>query len=138
MFGKQDAAKQAAKGFVREDALPAEMAQAAEKPKAPDNAEIKITAVKSSDTAPAAVENPEDKWLYYLQVGAFREQSDAESTRAKLALQGFEAGISERPSDTGSLYRVRLGPYSQLDAMNRIRSKLSDTGMDVAVVRMAK
>ena len=80
----------------------------------------------------------EDKWTYYLQAGAFRDQADAESTRAKLALLGFEAQISERPSDSGALYRVRIGPFGQVETMNRIRGKLSESGVDVAVVRSPK
>ncbi|MFD2274115.1 SPOR domain-containing protein [Undibacterium arcticum] len=60
------------------------------------------------------------------------------NTRAKLALLGFEAQISERPSDSGSLYRVRIGPFGQIETMNRIRGKLSESGVDVAVVRSPK
>ena len=59
-------------------------------------------------------------------------------TAAKLALLGFEARISERPSDNGTLYRVRVGPFGQLDTMNRMRGKLTDNGVDVAVVRTPK
>jgi cell division protein FtsN len=76
-----------------------------------------------------------DKVIYFLQAGAFREMSDAESTRAKLALLGFEATISDRVSDAGVLHRVRIGPYSQVEAMNRARAKLVDSGIDVAIVR---
>ena len=66
-------------------------------------------------TAPAAAAAPatgEDRFTYYLQAGAFREMADAESTRAKLALLGFEAAISDRNSDSGVLHRVRVGPYA--------------------------
>lgn len=137
MYGKQDAARQAARELTREEA-PADAAPAAPKQAAPGTAEIKIPATPPGDAQAAKSDNPEDKWTYYLQAGAFREQADAENTRAKLALQGLEASISEKPSDIGPLYRVRLGPYNQLEAMNRVRSKLSDAGMDVAVIRVAK
>lgn len=80
----------------------------------------------------------EEKWVYFLQAGAFRETNDAENAKAKLALMGFEANISERPSDSGPLYRVRIGPFNQLEVMTRARSKLSDNGVDVAVVRTAR
>ncbi|MQR00934.1 SPOR domain-containing protein [Glaciimonas soli] len=86
-----------------------------------------------TDTADAG-----GNWIYYLQVGAFREQAEAENARARLALMGFEATISERPSDEGSLYRVRIGSFSSLETMNRMRSKLSDNGINAAVVRSAK
>ncbi|MET0982552.1 MAG: SPOR domain-containing protein, partial [Telluria sp.] len=64
--------------------------------------------------------------------------SDAEATRAKLALLGFEAAISDRTSDSGVLHRVRLGPFSQVEAVNRARAKLLDSGIDVAIVRNQK
>lgn len=84
--------------------------------------------------APAAA----DGYVYYLQAGAFREMTDAENTRAKLALLGFEATISDRASDAGVLHRVRLGPYAQVEAANKARAKLLDSGVDVAIVRNQK
>ncbi|WP_273163596.1 SPOR domain-containing protein [Massilia timonae] len=76
-----------------------------------------------------------DGYIYYLQAGAFREMSDAENTRAKLALLGFEAAITDRSTDSGVLHRVRVGPYSQVEAVNKARAKLLDSGIDVAIVR---
>ena len=76
-----------------------------------------------------------DGYIYYLQAGAFREMSDAENTRAKLALLGFEAAITDRSTDSGVLHRVRVGPYTQVEAVNRARAKLLDSGIDVAIVR---
>lgn len=108
---------------ARPDGKPMVIEQAVDKPKA--------------ETA-AAPDSADDKWSYYLQAGAFREQTDAESMRAKLALQGVEARISERHSENGVLYRVRVGPFGDLDAMNKVRGKLSDNGVDAAVVRIAK
>lgn len=48
---------------------------------------------------------------YLMQCGSFRKQQQADSMRAKLALQGLEAQV--RPSDgkNGRWYRVILGPY---------------------------
>ncbi|MFL6634246.1 MAG: SPOR domain-containing protein [Massilia sp.] len=86
----------------------------------------------SPAAAPAAAAG---EYIYYLQAGAFRDLSDAEATRAKLALLGFEAAISDRTSDSGVLHRVRLGPYNQVEAMNKARAKLLDSGVDVAIVR---
>ncbi|MFN3791909.1 SPOR domain-containing protein, partial [Massilia sp.] len=76
-----------------------------------------------------------DGYIYYLQAGAFREMSDAENTRAKLALLGFEAAITDRSTDSGVLHRVRVGPYNGPEAMNKARAKLLDSGIDVAIVR---
>jgi cell division protein FtsN len=89
---------------------------------------------QSASPAPASAAGS-GEYVYYLQAGAFREVSDAEATRAKLALLGFEAAISDRASDSGVLHRVRLGPYNQVESMNKARAKLLDSGIDVAIVR---
>ena len=90
--------------------------------------------VNTVAAAPAAAAAT-DGYIYYLQAGAFREMSDAENTRAKLALLGFEAAITDRSTDSGVLHRVRVGPYTQVEAVNRARAKLLDSGIDVAIVR---
>lgn len=104
---------------------------------APNSSSVsdKIEAAKAEA---AKSESGDEKWIYYLQAGAFRGTADAENLRAKLALLGFEASISERQSDTGTLHRVRIGPFGQMETMNRVRSKLSENGIDVAVVRIGK
>jgi cell division protein FtsN len=104
--------------------------------KVSDTAEPK-NQVSSTSTA-ASKADSDDRWTYYLQAGAFRDQADAENARAKLALLGMEARVSEKQSDNGSLYRVRLGPYAQLDAMNRVRTKLAENSVDAALVRIPK
>ena len=88
-------------------------------------------------SAPAPAAGAEG-YIYYLQAGAFREMSDAENTRAKLALLGFEAAITDRTTDGGVLHRVRVGPYTQVEAVNKARAKLLDSGIDVAIVRNQK
>lgn len=151
LYGNKEAAREAAKDFAKPseaepapDNKPPVVERPAQDKPLVDNKPLDIKAgdSKAGDSkaaaAPAKSDNPDDKWAYYLQAGAFREQADAESAKAKLALGGFEASISERPSDSGLLYRVRLGPFNQLEAMNRVRGKLSDNGVDVAVVRIAK
>lgn len=149
MYGNKSAAKDAAKDFARE---PAPANTAAPQPtdkivevKADVKPEKKVLVAAqpspAKEGAPKAEAKPEgtdDKWSYYLQAGAFRESTDAENIRAKLALLGVEAKVSERQSETGMLYRVRVGPFAELDAMNRVRGKLSDNGVDAAVVRVAK
>ena len=151
LYGSKAAAREAAKDFATAPGSGAEAAPTnAADPQAAKNAAAKEVSlppptekvkppepIKPDGTAVAKTDG-EDKWTYYLQAGAFRESSDAESARAKLALLGFEARISERPSDNGTLYRVRVGPFGQLDTMNRMRGKLTDNGVDVAVVRTPK
>ncbi|MFC5458655.1 SPOR domain-containing protein [Massilia niabensis] len=168
MYGNREAAREASKQLAdREAAKAAKAAAAAAAPKpAPaaaaeadplgqaiagmsEAAAPKPAAVAAPAPAPAAAPagapaaaapsaGADDKYIYYLQAGAFREISDAEATRAKLALLGFEAAISDRTSDSGVLHRVRLGPFSQVEAVNKARAKLLDSGIDVAIVRNQK
>ncbi len=149
MYGNASAAKEAAKEFAPEPSASAAAttavvppgptpavipapAPASNKPetKPPEDKLDKLIdkAIAKTDTA------AEDKWVYFLQAGAFKEQSDAENTRAKLALLGFEASLSERSTDNGVLYRVRVGPYNQIEAMNKVRAKLIENGIDVSIV----
>lgn len=88
--------------------------------------------------APSTAAANDEKFTYYLQAGAFREIADAENTKAKLALLGVAATVAERRSELGSLFRVRIGPFTEVEAMNRARSRLSDNGVDAAVVRVPK
>jgi cell division protein FtsN len=64
--------------------------------------------------------------------------TEAENTRARLALLGFEAAVTDRNTDNGLLHRVRVGPFGGLEAMNRVRAKMAENGVDVAVVRNQK
>ena len=105
------------------------------KPEAKAETRVASVAPAAAPAAPAAAGAATGDYIYYLQAGAFRDLSDAEAARAKLALLGFEAAISDRTSDSGVLHRVRLGPYNQVEAMNKARAKLLDSGVDVAIVR---
>jgi cell division protein FtsN len=124
------------------DADPLGQAIAAMKDTAPakpePKAETRVASVAPSP-APAAPAAPAaaaaGEYVYYLQAGAFRGMADAEATRAKLALLGFEATISDRTTDSGVLHRVRLGPYNQVESMNKARAKLLDNGVVVDIVR---
>ena len=146
MYGNKEAARSANRDFEKDtpkEATPADALQAvvdkiqaqpsSAKPAPPPP--VNSAAPPAQAAAPAPSAAGEDKWVYYLQAGAFREVSDAESARAKLALLGFEASVTDRSTDTGVLHRVRVGPFTQVEDMNKVRSKLSENGIDVAVVR---
>ena len=154
MYANRDAAREANKELTEKaatrtngapaapaDARPADadplgQAIAAMKDATPAKPEAKTdTRAAPASPAPAPAAAATGDYVYYLQAGAFRDLSDAEATRAKLALLGFEAAISDRTSDSGVLHRVRIGPYNQIESMNKARAKLLDSGVDVAIVR---
>ena len=73
---------------------------------------------------------------YLLQVGAFKATEDAEQMRARMAILGFEARISETEREGITLNRVRLGPYASLEELNKAKARLSENGIDSAVIRI--
>lgn len=131
LFGSKEAVALAAREVA--------VAKAAEAAKALDPAANPTAVLASTASAPAAPATPvvEDKSVYHLQIGAFKEVADAEAARAKLALIGIEASLTEKTGDGGSLHRVRVGPFDA-DAMNKMRARLSENGVESVIVRSAK
>jgi cell division protein FtsN len=72
-----------------------------------------------------------------LQTGAFKSAQDADGMRARLALLGLDARVSQVTQDGGAtvLYRVRIGPYRELDDLSGIRRTLAENGIEAQVVR---
>ncbi|MBD2956921.1 SPOR domain-containing protein [Burkholderia pseudomallei] len=75
---------------------------------------------------------------YFLQVGAYKAEADAEQQRARLGFQGFESKVSKRDVSGVTYFRVRIGPFSKFEDMNSARQRLSDAGVDTAVIRFTK
>ncbi len=75
---------------------------------------------------------------YFLQVGAYKSAEDAERQKGNLAMQGFEAKVTQREVNGTTMYRVRMGPYNSLDEMTAVRSRLQATGVESSVIRFAR
>jgi cell division protein FtsN len=73
---------------------------------------------------------------YVLQAGSYKNQADAERSRAKLALQGVESKVQRVSVDTDTWYRIRVGPISNLDELNRKRQILHKAEVDVLVIQV--
>ncbi len=73
-----------------------------------------------------------------LQAGAFSSAEDAESMRGRLALLGFESRVQPVDRDGAKLYRVRLGPYSRIEDLNRTRQRLIENGIEATLVAPGK
>jgi cell division protein FtsN len=70
-----------------------------------------------------------------LQTGAFKSAQDADSMRARLALLGLDARVSQVSQDAATvLYRVRIGPYRELDDLSGIKRTLAENGIEAQVV----
>lgn len=76
------------------------------------------------------------KSQYYLQAGAFQNADDADNLKAQLALLGVEAQIQTGVvADKGVMHRVRIGPFSAMDAVNSTRALLVQNNIDVDLVK---
>jgi cell division protein FtsN len=91
-----------------------------------------VPAAKAS--APART-GPEP-FAYYVQAGAFSSPDDAEQQRAKLALQGFAAKITEREQSGRAVHRVRLGPFDSQGEAEIQQERVKAIGVDAALVRL--
>jgi hypothetical protein len=95
-------------------------------------------ALENTKDKTATTTASEEKNIYFLQAGAFREIADADAAKGRLALLGVAATVSERRIETGTLYRVRVGPFKDTDTMHKMRTRLNDNGVDAAVVSVPK
>ena len=79
-----------------------------------------------------------DPFEYFVQAGAFRSQQDADAQRAKLAMLGWEARVSERETNGRTVFRVRVGPFGKRDDAESLKEKLDGAGVDAALVRVQR
>lgn len=79
-----------------------------------------------------------DAFVYFVQVGAFRNAADAESQRAKLSLTGIETKISEREQSGQTVFRVRVGPFDKKEDADKAKEKMDKSGMETALVRVQR
>jgi cell division protein FtsN len=93
---------------------------------------------KSGLSTPAAPANAADPFDYVIQVGAYRTSNDADAQKAKLALMGLDAKVSERDQAGRTVYRVRLGPFADKAAAERIRTRLEGSGIENTLVRVQR
>ncbi|WP_233799761.1 SPOR domain-containing protein [Paraburkholderia sp. HP33-1] len=106
---------------------------------APKGTSAAIVANVKPGSAAAPAPAPADANTgYFLQVGAYKTAADAEQQRARLAFQGFESKVTQRDAGGVTYYRVRIGPFSKFEDMNSSRQRLSDAGVDTAVIRFTK
>ncbi|HVB48020.1 MAG TPA: SPOR domain-containing protein [Burkholderiales bacterium] len=75
--------------------------------------------------------------LYYIQTGSFQNPAEADNQKAKLALLGLDSSIEPTSvPDKGTWYRVRLGPYTKLEDINRVRQQLAQNGFNPSLVKL--
>ncbi len=75
---------------------------------------------------------------YFVQAGAFNTQPDADAQRAKLAMLGWEARVSEREQNGRAYFRVRVGPFAKRDDAEQLKDKLKGAGVESTLVRVQR
>ena len=77
-----------------------------------------------------------DPFIYFVQVGAYSKAEDAEQQRARLALAGLRATVSEREQNGRTVHRVRLGPFDKKDEADAQTDRAKAIDPDASLVRV--
>ncbi|MBF5002629.1 SPOR domain-containing protein [Diaphorobacter caeni] len=88
--------------------------------------------------APAPAPTTSDPFDYFVQAGVFSSQTNADAQRAKLAMLGWEARVSEREQSGRTVFRVRIGPFGKRDDADSLKGKLDGAGIDTTLVRVQR
>ncbi|EIL96975.1 sporulation protein [Rhodanobacter thiooxydans] len=100
----------------------------------PANAPQAVT--QDVTAAPAsAVPQPASGSGYLLQVGAFPNAADAETLKAKLALQGFVANVQSVSIGGQTYNRVRLGPFRSATELESTKQRLAGAGINAIALK---
>jgi cell division protein FtsN len=85
----------------------------------------------------AAKKEAAAKETFFLQAGAFQNAPDADNLKARLALLGIEASIQTATvADKGVWHRVRVGPYTSVAELNRMRDALKQNGVETTLIKV--
>ena len=96
------------------------------------------TAPASGPSATVSSAVPNDGAVYFVQAGAFRTPDDAQAQRARLAMIGMSAEVTEREQSGRTVYRVRVGPFNQKPLAEATREQLEINGVEAALVRIQR
>ena len=86
-----------------------------------------------------ALKNPASipqKEVYFYQVGSFNSDKEADNTKAKLALLGFEAVVLTAPSQNNEVvHKVRVGPMMDDAQIKKKKNDLIKNGFKPILVK---
>ena len=77
----------------------------------------------------------ESKTPLFLQAGSFSTAKDADNQKAKLAFMGIEAVVQQVMIQDKTFYRVRVGPYTKIDELNKVRAELAKSGIEAQLAK---
>jgi len=103
-----------------------------EQPLPPPPAESGGPATPGSTPRPAATATPPQQKYQYLQIASFKSPEDADGLRARIVLAGLPAYVASMEiPEKGTYYRVRVGPFEDLEALSKAREQLASGGIDL-------
>jgi cell division protein FtsN len=74
--------------------------------------------------------------VMYLQAAAFPKASEADNLKARLALAGLQAQIQTYTrADHSVWHRVRLGPFTNMDDLEKVRATLRENKIEPAIIK---
>jgi len=80
--------------------------------------------------------NTQEKATFYLQVGSFKNDSEAEARKAELLLLNFNPSVQNVTIDgSQTWHRVRIGPFSDRRKVDQARRRLQDNGIDFIILK---
>ena len=120
------------------DKAPVEAAKSEPRPAVTADPLGDLAKAKSGLSTPATSSATAAPFDYVIQVGAYRTLADADAQKAKLALIGVDAKVSERDQNGRTVYRVRLGPYDDKAAAEKVRARLESNNIENTLVRVQR
>lgn len=118
-------------------ALPAETPKSEVKPAVQADPLGDLAKSKAGLSTPAAGSSAEP-FTYFVQVGAYRSATEAEGQKARMALMGLDAKVSEREQAGRTVYRVRLGPFEDKVVAERLHARLDTANIENTIVRIQR
>ncbi|MCL1100654.1 SPOR domain-containing protein [Shewanella saliphila] len=72
--------------------------------------------------------------IYQMQCGSFRQESQANEMKARIAFQGMEAQVRRSEGTNGIWYRVVLGPFPNKREAETNRHKMQKSGINTCQI----
>ena len=98
--------------------------------------EVVVPEVETAAGPSARAKPVDEPGSYVLQAGSFGAAADAEKLKASLALLGIESRVQKVAIDDDVYHRVRIGPITDLDKLNRIRRQLHDAHVNAMLMKV--
>ena len=97
-----------------------------------------ILAGKTASAPARSTAGAVDAFVYFVQAGAYSRAEDAEQQRAKLAMLGMDARVTEREQSGRTVFRVRVGPFERREEAESAQGRLIEAAVEANLVRVER